>query len=251
MGSVHIALLLTFILSKIIAFCFPSSGALSYLVWLLYPIILRRLSRYISNRKRGVVTPTGLKRYNSDTEITFDMIESITGAQGLQNIVTANTSAEIYLPKQEIVKLSKTPLNNWTINNYSINIIPAMAGEFLSITYSPVGKYTFNLMPMLYIFVVSSIFFMHSVYGLFIPILGIVIYYSLQKYSLITVRIHDGGVSIIEKRNEIFISFSDIQTVKKNMFYTRINTKDKRAFILPKRCLYLFELLEFYSSNNK
>ncbi len=64
------------------------------------------------------------------------------------------------------------------------------------------------------------------------------------------VQIHDDGISINEKNNEIFICFSDIITVKNYIFFIKIYTKDKSTFILPKQCLYLYELLEFYSSNN-
>jgi len=234
---------------QVINFYVPSFQPFSFLLWIIVlPILSYLLNRYGSNRKRGVVTPIGLKKYNQNTEIAFDTIESITGAQGGQNIFTANASVEIYLPKQEIVKLSKTLLNSWIINNHSISILPAMPGKLLTITYSPVGKYTFNFITMLYILFAIEILFVRSAY-LIMPILGMGIFFILQKYSQITVRIHDGGVSIIEKSNEVFISFSDIQTVKKKMFYIRIYTKDKKSFILPKQCLYLYDLLE-YSSNN-
>ncbi len=190
MGYLNIALALTYVISQIIVFCIPLFKPLKTLLWIiLFPIFLYFSKRNRNNRIRGVVTPTGLKINNHDTEIAFDVVENITGAQGLQKISTDNTSVDIYLSKQEIVKLSQTRLNNWTIHNYAINILPATLSKSLTITYLSVGKYTFNLLAVLYILVAINILFIRSRYGILMLVLGIGIYFYLQKHPPITVEI--------------------------------------------------------------
>ena len=229
MKYAFIMLILVIVVPQIFAWYYPSLGSLTFLFpIILFPIISKWVAQYCNNRKRGVVTPTGLKGYKQDSEITFDSIRSITGNLGSQNIITTSTPVEIYLPKQEIVKLSKTILKNWTITKHSINIFPATPDESLNIIYAPVGKYTLNFLVIWIIF--WAAFFIDLGYPWLIFCLGFGGHVLLQKYPSVTIKVNASGISIIEKGNESLISFADIHTVKRK--YDIYKSSHKRQKII-------------------
>ena len=239
-------LFMIFFLSTSISNYFAETSQLHYFVYFLTLFTgIYLLSYNNRNKIRGSVMPMGLKQHYHDALIKFEEIKNITGGPERLNIFTANGTIEMFLPKKEAVKLIEAGFINWIINNKVINVLPGVPGESLTVSYSPSGTYALGFSRGLYIFIAIFIFLngINLLLLLMIFIFFLGLYYFLQNYRKVTIRIHNSGVSIIGKKGETVISFTEIESAKKGLLYIKITTKDHQVFHLPHQCLYLFEFL--------
>ena len=133
-------------------------------------------------------------------------------------------------------------MTNWIIDDYSIKILPGVPDEPLTVSYAPIGKYSQDIIRLIWAIFINMLVFSGLVL-LLMPFLLFGLYYFLSKHPKIEVKIHDSGVSVFEKTAERFILFSEIETIEKGILCITLKAKNGQVIRLPRQCHYLFDFL--------
>jgi hypothetical protein len=168
---------------------------------------------------------------------------------------------EICLTDEELSKLAKTRLNDWSISTMwdmdtkLVMVTPGLPGKGISIFYKEVGRYA----PSPYLISRLGVpIFGITILGLFLNLFDAIGFMVIMAvfavmcfgpvfYQRVLVTLDDRGILLRGGDSERFLPFTEVVKVDKGLFRVKVTAKSGEIFYFPKACYLLADFIKTFT----
>ncbi len=220
--------------------------AIALTIWL--------LARALRKVPQAKVTAAGIEKDHGPVTPFGSILRVVRdGRERPATVVTPDGQEDLSLADKDLVKLSRTSLNRWMIEDQKITVTAGEVGQELQITYEPQGKFSINcteLEDYFYWFLFAGLI-LGYLYGWgFKAMLSALVAYLL--FFRLPLVFHEVQLSVVGDRiilrdehlREYILRFADIAAVEKGLFRVKVTAKSGEVLYFPQGFVLLPELIE-------